>query len=597
MDICIIGAGPSGLTTIKQLKDEGHSVTCYEKNDGIGGIWYRKPNASEDANEMRVFDNLILTISIKLMCFSDLMWEGDRVFFNHKQYYDYLREYANKFKLHDHISLNSQVKHIQKNSEGKWIVNVSVNGTMEEHHFDAVAICCGPFQSPNLKSVIDVDKFTGEVVHSSTYRNNKQFAGKRVLLVGLAESGADIVREVSDIASEATLSITSYSFLLPRIVAGKYATDSLTYRCHHYEMYVRSQKIPYTMKSLFGSNGLHRALFMTFAYIYGLADNFLNLFRKKGEQEPVLSEKNIMGEPIDPAKLDISCELTPENIYAINEWNRRSHKGNSNWTQHVIFSKNVSFIPNILNQKLAVNDTGIESISGKRVLFKNGETKEVDVIVLCTGFVNDFSVLGTDLSVKDNNVRNLYKHAFHPDHDGRLAFIGFVRPMSGGIPITSEMQARYFAQLCSNKIKLPEDVHTRIQEDKNWEDEMVALSPRRPETVPSQIFLIDSLAKEMGCLMPLSKLILHPKLFIRHWFYPYHQACYRLIGPHSSYDTALKQIMNDKPGASVVFFSKLTYLKLLLSPYYKHPKYLEIPGGSDGSNIPENHFMHRRTWS
>ena len=34
----VIGAGPSGLTTIKQLRDEGHEVVCFEKNAQIGGI-------------------------------------------------------------------------------------------------------------------------------------------------------------------------------------------------------------------------------------------------------------------------------------------------------------------------------------------------------------------------------------------------------------------------------------------------------------------------------------------------------------------------------------------------------------------------------
>jgi len=37
-NVCVVGAGPSGLTTIKQLLDEGHQVTCFEKQDDIGGI-------------------------------------------------------------------------------------------------------------------------------------------------------------------------------------------------------------------------------------------------------------------------------------------------------------------------------------------------------------------------------------------------------------------------------------------------------------------------------------------------------------------------------------------------------------------------------
>jgi len=31
MKVCVIGAGSSGLTTIKKLLDEGHDVTCFEK--------------------------------------------------------------------------------------------------------------------------------------------------------------------------------------------------------------------------------------------------------------------------------------------------------------------------------------------------------------------------------------------------------------------------------------------------------------------------------------------------------------------------------------------------------------------------------------
>ena len=39
MNVCVIGAGPSGLTTNKQLLDEGHTVHCFERGDNIGRIW------------------------------------------------------------------------------------------------------------------------------------------------------------------------------------------------------------------------------------------------------------------------------------------------------------------------------------------------------------------------------------------------------------------------------------------------------------------------------------------------------------------------------------------------------------------------------
>jgi hypothetical protein len=208
------------------------------------------------------------------------------------------------------------------------------------------------------------------------------------------------------------------------------------------------------------------------------------------------------------------------------------------------------------------------------VFFKDGRAEDFDVIVLCTGFKKDFSALGPDLAVKDNNVRNLYKHAFPPSQGGRLAFIGFVRPYTGGIPIVAEMQARYFALLCSGKHRLPADVERRIAREKAWEDEMVALSPRHPETIPAQSMFIDGIAKEIGCLMPLSELMLRPRLLVRHWFYPFNQACYRLTGPHSDPESALREMMSDKVGPAGVYSKLIALLPLLLLPSFVHPKYV-----------------------
>jgi hypothetical protein len=298
---------------------------------------------------------------------------------------------------------------------------------------------------------------------------------------------------------------------------------------------------------------------------------------KKGDKELTI-ENNQLGESMYPLKMDIGCEFTKENVEAMNEWNRRSHNNKGSWKQHIIFCKNVSFIPNIVKNKLSVNDSGIDKISGNRVFFKNNDFKDFDIIVLSTGFISNFSALGEDLAVKDNNVRNLYKHAFHPDHEGQLAFIGYVRPLSGGIPICAEMQARYFAQLCSQKLRLPTDVKQRIQKEKEWEDDRVLLSPRHPESIPSQIFFIDSIAKEIGCLMPFSHLIFRPKLLVRHWFYPFSQACYRLTGPHSMPEKAMMEMMSNKPGPVHNLFTRVLFFVLQLLPHSFHPKDLVLPG-------------------
>ena len=252
MRVCVVGAGPSGLTTIKQLRDEGHDVVCFEKSTCIGGIWHRYAG---DHAETKVYDELILSVSLKLMSFSDFMVD-DRRFVDRKGYLEYLNRYSDKFQLQRHIRFNAEVAYIQPKGD-EWIVAVRREAATVEHHFDAVALCSGPFREPNL-DVEEIANFRGDVVHSSRYRNNDRYRGKKVLIVGLTESGADIVREISDVSQECKLSIRSRSFLVPRLFGGKFSTDMLTFRAGHYESFVRATDVPFSMQSVFEDEHVSR---------------------------------------------------------------------------------------------------------------------------------------------------------------------------------------------------------------------------------------------------------------------------------------------------------------------------------------------------
>ena len=45
--ICVIGAGSSGLTAIKQCRESGFDVTAYELTDTVGGLWRYRPDNKE----------------------------------------------------------------------------------------------------------------------------------------------------------------------------------------------------------------------------------------------------------------------------------------------------------------------------------------------------------------------------------------------------------------------------------------------------------------------------------------------------------------------------------------------------------------------
>jgi dimethylaniline monooxygenase (N-oxide forming) len=38
-NVCVIGAGMSGLAALRELTRAGHVVTCYEAGSAIGGMW------------------------------------------------------------------------------------------------------------------------------------------------------------------------------------------------------------------------------------------------------------------------------------------------------------------------------------------------------------------------------------------------------------------------------------------------------------------------------------------------------------------------------------------------------------------------------
>lgn len=571
MKICVVGAGPAGLTTIKQLLDEGHEVVCFERQARVGGLWYRH---EDDGGEIKAYDDLVLTISMKLMSFSDYMYRGDRKFETHRGYWAYLQAYATKFDLERHIRFNCTAKRVRKEGDA-WFVTVETDGVSKEQEFGAVALCSGPFRVPNTDAA-HLDKFAGEVIHSSRYRNNVRFRSKRVLVLGLAESGADLLREISDVSAKCTLAVRSHTFLIPRVVNGKHATDNLTVRAHHYEMYLRASKVPFPMRAIFEDEQCTSERFLELSRLYGMMFLAQHAVRSNVDDRASAppSGLNPIGGPLQPPHLDIDTELTQEAVDFINDWNRKSHGGESTYSPSIIFCKNVSFVPNVLKGKIRVNDHGIADIQGNTVRFQNGEVDEFDTIVLCTGFRIDFSIL-ENVSIPEDNVRNLYKHAFHPDHGGRLAVIGVVRPFTGGIPICAEMQARYLARLCSGRLHLPTDVDARIAKDKEWEETWTRYSPRCFDAIPSQIFFCDSIATEIGCLPTATDLVEDPDLFVKLWFHTFNQAAYRLVGPHAMPDEARRELMAiELPTGDIGFVAAL--LMLSASPRGEHPMHNEM---------------------
>ncbi|KAJ8309767.1 hypothetical protein KUTeg_011632 [Tegillarca granosa] len=172
-------------------------------------------------------------------------------------------------------------------------------------------------------------------------------------------------------------------------------------------------------------------------------------------------------------------------------------------------------------------------IEGSRVYFMNGDSQEFDCVVMCTGYRIDVPYLSTDLQqtiFDSHNHIKLFKNVFHPETGHSLAFIGFVQPASGGILSMSETQARWFAELCKNKVALP--TPSEMKENIKAEEELMSSKYYRSDRHTMQkdpILYNDEIASFIGAKPEILK---HPTLAWRLLLGSCGAAQWRLQGPN-----------------------------------------------------------------
>ncbi len=212
MAICVIGAGPAGLTAAKNLAAHKIAFTCFEKEEDIGGIW----NAA--TSQGRVFETTHMISSKRLTEFHGFRFPHSFPHFpSHVQALNYLKSYSNEFDLTRHIRLGTSVQRIEPIGN-QWRVECLKANVSDAQLFDGVIVASGHHSIPRWPEWRD--EFVGECIHSSQYKNADILRGKRVLIVGAGNSGCDIAVEAAQHASRGVLSLRRGYHVLPKYLFG-----------------------------------------------------------------------------------------------------------------------------------------------------------------------------------------------------------------------------------------------------------------------------------------------------------------------------------------------------------------------------------------
>ncbi|GAV68483.1 FMO-like domain-containing protein [Cephalotus follicularis] len=230
-NVCVIGAGPSGLVAARELTKEGHIVVVLEQNHDVGGQWLYDPNVEgEDPLGRKKFQivhssiyaSLRLTSPREIMGYTDfpfLVKKGrdTRRFPGHKELWLYLRDFCDYFGLREMIRFDTRVEYVGMLDYGefgkdfKWVVR-SKQKTAEkvvEEVFDAVVVATGHYSKPRLPSIRGMEAWKRKQMHSHIYRVPEPFCNEVVVVVGNSLSGQDISMELVEVAKEVHLSAKS----------------------------------------------------------------------------------------------------------------------------------------------------------------------------------------------------------------------------------------------------------------------------------------------------------------------------------------------------------------------------------------------------
>lgn len=214
--VCVIGAGPSGITAAKNLKDEGLEVVVYDLGSDVGGNWV----FTEEVGHSSVFETTHIISSKTLSQYEDYPMPEDYPDYpSHKHLAKYFQDYATHFGLYPLIQFNTLVTHCERNKEGKWQVTTQHNGSETTAEFDALAVCNGHHWLPRMPQY--PGQFNGEFIHSHEVKRFSRFTGKKVLVIGGGNSAADVAVESSRVAASVDMSWRRGYWIAPKFMMGK----------------------------------------------------------------------------------------------------------------------------------------------------------------------------------------------------------------------------------------------------------------------------------------------------------------------------------------------------------------------------------------
>lgn len=248
MRVCIIGAGPSGITAAKNCLQAGLDFACYEQSGKVGGNWV----FNDATGHSSVYENTHIISSKTLSAYEDFPMPAEYPDYpHHSQVQAYFESYARHFGVLERVQFHHTVLSARREASGEWAIVVrGPDGAERTERFTHLMVANGHHWNPRYPEYPGT--FTGTYLHSHGFKRvDDSWRGKRVLVIGAGNSACDVAVESSRIAATVHLSVRSPQWFVPKYLFGL-PSDVLALRSRWMPKRLRQQSLTLLLKTIQG---------------------------------------------------------------------------------------------------------------------------------------------------------------------------------------------------------------------------------------------------------------------------------------------------------------------------------------------------------
>ncbi len=210
VDVLIVGAGLSGIGAGYHLQTEcpGKSYAILEARGQIGGTWdlFRFPGIRSDSD-------------MYTLGYSFRPWRGRRSIADGQSILSYVRETASEHGIDRTIRFHHRVVRAHWSSDdARWTVEATRTDTGETVRLTCgfLFLCTGYYRydEPYMPEFQGTERFSGAIVHPQKWREDIDYSGKRVVVIGSGATAVTLVPAIAQRAAHVTMLQRSPSYVV-----------------------------------------------------------------------------------------------------------------------------------------------------------------------------------------------------------------------------------------------------------------------------------------------------------------------------------------------------------------------------------------------